>query len=90
MVVITTSSRITDFWSSRSSRRPGGRDQQIDAAGKDVGLTLDRNAPPTAFATRKPISVAASSSALWIWIASSRVGASTKPRGRFRLLAPPP
>ena len=82
MTVISTVSRLTSPCPIRSRRRPGQAISTSTPRARALACGFCPTPPNTTVEVSRagPSSVASDS---WIWEASSRVGASTRARGRF-------
>ncbi len=81
ITVISTASRVIRRWRIRSSRRPGQATTMSTPACSAL-TCLFCGTPPKMVVTFRPDASASGCSVAVIWVASSRVGASTRPEGR--------
>ena len=85
--LISTSPRWQCPCSMRSASRPG-QATTMSARLRRAATCAFCPMPPKMVATVRPVAWASGASTAWTWLASSRVGTSTRPRGRPALVYP--
>ncbi len=85
--LISTSPRWQWPCSIRSSRRPG-QATTTSARSRRAATCGCCETPPKIAVTLRPVAWASGARTAWTWLASSRVGTSTSPRGRHAMVCP--
>ena len=75
-------------WPIRSARRPG-QATTISVRSRSAVTCGRCGVPPKTVVTVSPTARASGDRTAWTWAASSRVGTSTRPRGRHAIVCPP-